>query len=134
MARLRPSNRAAGVPAEGAEEITPEWKALIAQWREDNLPAMRIIDPFTERVNAVLTEAGALLISKHADYGPKNISLSPGGPLNGLRVRIYDKTARINNLIESGAEPENESLRDSFIDLANYAVIALLVLDGSWPE
>jgi hypothetical protein len=25
-------------------------------------------------------------------------------------------------------------LRDSFIDLANYAIIGLLVLDGEWPE
>jgi hypothetical protein len=38
-----------------------------------------------------------LLIKKHKDYGPKNISLSPGGPLNGLRVRMWDKLARINN-------------------------------------
>ncbi len=50
---------------------------------------------------------------KHKDYGPTNISLSPGGPLNGLRVRMHDKTARINHLIDSGATPENESLRDS---------------------
>jgi hypothetical protein len=42
--------------------------------------------------------------------------------------------ARINNLIDSGATPENESLRDSFIDMANYALIALLVLDGNWDK
>jgi hypothetical protein len=65
---------------------------------------------------------------------PKNNSLSPGGPLNGLRVRMWDKTARINHLIDSGATPENESLRDSFLDLLNYSAIALLVLDGNWPE
>ena len=41
-----------------------------------------------------------LLISKHHDYGPKNISQSPGGPLNGLRVRMWDKMARINNIYE----------------------------------
>ena len=73
-----------------------------------------------------------LLIKKQKDYGPKNISDSPGGPLNGLRVRMFDKLARINNLIETGATPENESLRDSFMDIANYAIIAMMVLDKKW--
>jgi len=73
-----------------------------------------------------------LLIRKQKDYGPKNISQSPGGPLNGLRVRMFDKLARINNLVETGATPENESLRDSFIDIANYAIIAMMVLDKQW--
>ena len=89
---------------------------------------------FVTDVWEVLDSAGNLLIKKHKDYGPTNISLSPGGPLNGLRVRMHDKTARINHLIDSGATPENESLRDSFIDLLNYSAIALMVLDGKWPR
>lgn len=89
---------------------------------------------FVADVWATLDAAGNLLIKKHKDYGPTNISLSPGGPLNGLRVRMHDKTARINHLIDSGATPENESLRDSFIDLLNYSAIALMVLDGKWPS
>lgn len=75
-----------------------------------------------------------LLIKKHADYGPKNISQSPGGPLNGLRVRMWDKVARINNLIDTGKDAQNESLEDSFADLANYSIIALMVLKGKWPN
>lgn len=75
-----------------------------------------------------------LLIRKQKDYGPKNISLAPGGPLNGLRVRMFDKLARINNLLESGKTPENEPLQDSFIDLANYAIIAMMVLDNNWDK
>ena len=89
---------------------------------------------FITDVWKVLDDAGNLLIKKHKDYGPTNISLSPGGPLNGLRVRMHDKTARINHLVDSGATPENESLRDSFIDLLNYSAIALMVLDGKWPR
>jgi hypothetical protein len=79
-----------------------------------------------------MRELGDLLISKHRDYGPKNISQSPGGPLNGLRVRMHDKTARINNLVDKGITAEHEPLEDSFKDLANYGVIALLVLRGKW--
>jgi len=91
-------------------------------------------DQFVTDVWAVLDAAGNLLIKKHHDYGPKNIALSPGGPLNGLRVRMWDKIARINNLLDSGVKPSNESLRDSFIDLLNYSAIAMMVLDGTWPE
>lgn len=91
-------------------------------------------DAFIAAMWDVLDTAGNLLLKKHRDYGPSNIAGAPGGPLNGLRVRMWDKTARINHLIDSGATPENESLRDSFIDLLNYSAIALLVLDGKWPE
>lgn len=89
---------------------------------------------FIKAVQVKYDEAEKLLLKKHKDYGPKNISGSPGGAINGLRVRIHDKLARINNLYDSGVTPENESLRDSFIDMANYAIIALLVLDDEWDK
>jgi hypothetical protein len=94
----------------------------------------KVSNDFIIDVWNIMDQAGNLLIKKHNDYGPTNISLSPGGPLNGLRVRMHDKTARINHLIDSGATPENESLRDSFIDLLNYSAIAMMVLDGTWPR
>jgi hypothetical protein len=89
---------------------------------------------FEEEVHEVFTELEELLLQKHHDYGPKNISLSPGGPLNGLRVRMWDKFARINNLIDKQAEAKNEPLADSFKDMANYSIIALLVERGVWPS
>lgn len=90
---------------------------------------------FEQDVWDTMKELGDLLLSKHRDYGPKNISDSPGGPLNGLRVRMHDKTARINNLIDnSGSKPFHEPLEDSFKDLANYGIIALLVLRGKWDK
>jgi hypothetical protein len=89
---------------------------------------------FEEAVQQKFQHAKSVLLSKHKDYGPTNISLSPGGPLNGLRVRMWDKFARINNLIDSGATPEHESLKDSFLDMANYAIIAMLVLDDEWDR
>jgi hypothetical protein len=116
-----------------ASGVNPSAERL-ARWTRRQDVADGIFGIFERDVRAVLAEAGDLLLRKHHDYGPKNISLSPGGPLNGLRVRMWDKTARINNLIDSDVEPSNESLRDSFIDLLNYSAIALLVLDGKWPE
>ena len=82
----------------------------------------------------ITKELSELLISKHKDYGPKNISQAPGGAVNGLRVRMHDKLARINNLIDSGRGPEHESLEDSFKDMANYAIIGLLVLRHKWDS
>lgn len=85
-------------------------------------------------LNNTVKELSDLLLSKHKDYGPKNISQAPGGAVNGLRVRMHDKLARINNLIDSGANPEHESLEDSFKDMANYAIIGLLVLRKQWDN
>jgi hypothetical protein len=94
----------------------------------------KVDDAFVADVWRIMDQAGNLLVRKHHDYGPKNIAHSPGGPLNGLRVRMWDKIARINNLLDSGVQPSNESLRDSFLDLLNYSAIAMMVLDGVWPE
>jgi hypothetical protein len=94
----------------------------------------KVDDAFVADVWRIMDTAGNLLIRKHHDYGPKNIAHSPGGPLNGLRVRMWDKIARINNLLDSGVKPSNESLRDSYLDLLNYSAIAMMVLDGVWPE
>jgi hypothetical protein len=91
-------------------------------------------DIFEYDVIGIADELTSLLLKKHRDYGPKNISHSPGGALNGLRVRMHDKIARINHLIDSGSTPENESLEDSYKDLANYSIIALMVLRGQWPQ
>lgn len=94
----------------------------------------KVDEAFVADVWRIMDTAGNLLIRKHHDYGPKNIAHSPGGPLNGLRVRMWDKIARINNLLDSGVNPSNESLRDSYLDLLNYSAIAMMVLDGVWPE
>lgn len=85
-----------------------------------------------EYVTAIQAELKSILLSKHKDYGPLNIANAPGGALNGLRVRMHDKLARINHLIDKGDTPNHESLTDSFIDLANYAIISILVQKGQW--
>lgn len=101
---------------------------------KDIIRTSSLSSDFEEAVQQKFQHAKHILLSKHKDYGPTNISLSPGGPLNGLRVRMHDKMARINHLIDTGATPEHESLKDSFLDLANYAIIAMLVLDDEWDK
>jgi len=82
----------------------------------------------------VIDELGNLLISKQRDYGPGNINNAYGGPINGLMVRMGDKFERLKNLLASGHTPQHESIEDSFKDLANYCIIAMMVIRGTWPE
>ena len=89
---------------------------------------------FEDDVRIIYDELMSVLLAKHRDYGPRNIADAPGGALNGLRVRIHDKVARINNLIDKNNTPKYESIEDSFKDLANYAIIALLVLRDKWDK
>lgn len=81
-----------------------------------------------------MEEAVDLLISKHLDYGSKNITDAPGGALNGLSVRLHDKVARLNNLLSNNKTPNHESLKDTFVDIVNYGIIALLVINGKWDS
>ncbi|MBG6140244.1 nucleotide modification associated domain-containing protein [Longispora fulva] len=90
---------------------------------------------FADAVGLTFNDAKELLLERHAKYGPRNIADAPGGPLNGLRVRMTDKLARINNYVDGGgvADFADDSLQDAFIDIANYGLIGLMVLRGYWP-
>ena len=83
-------------------------------------------------VDVILNELRSIMMKKQEDYGPLNIALAPGGAMNGLRVRMYDKLARLNNLADKAATPNFESIEYTLIDLANYAIIGLLVQRGQW--
>jgi len=86
----------------------------------------------SKHMQSILDELAVIMVKKHQDYGPMNIAGAPGGPMNGLRVRMYDKLARLNNLVDSGDTPNYESIEDTLLDLANYAIIGLLVQRGQW--
>lgn len=75
-----------------------------------------------------------LLLKKNQDYGPYNIAHAPGGAMNGLLVRMHDKMARLENLTYTNKDhkPHYESIEDTLIDLANYAIIGLMVQRGQW--
>lgn len=114
-----------------------EWRVpLVAQAPIDVLgdATWGGVSEFDEAASEVYAELLAVLASKQADYGPHAISRSPGGPLNGINVRMHDKLSRAINLAGLAGEPENEAIRDTYADLANYAVIAVMVLDGTWPK
>lgn len=84
----------------------------------------------------ILNEMAELHDKKRADYASgdpfgnfreaERIGLSA---FMGTIVRIQDKYSRICNIVREGShEVVDETLEDTLIDLANYAVIALALL------
>jgi hypothetical protein len=51
------------------------------------------------------------------------------GPEKVILALISTKVARISNLLESQQNPRNESMSDSLLDLANYAVLLHMVIN-----
>jgi hypothetical protein len=92
------------------------------------------IEDFKDDCSPIYNQLYEILVSKQIDYGPLNIWNAPGGATNGLMVRMSDKIERLKNLIYNSIEPNHEALEDSFIDIANYAVIAIMVERGIWEK
>lgn len=73
-----------------------------------------------------------LLDGKQQDYGSKNISRFS---TFGCVVRMSDKFERLVHLYNNRRKRAvNESVRDSFRDFSNYAIIALMCETGKWPD
>jgi hypothetical protein len=93
--------------------------------------------PLSERFHRILGEIGQLHDKKQADYG------RPGDPFANVRsagewgidawvgamVRATDKIKRLQKVAQGGSL-ENESVVDSFQDLAVYAIIGQVL----WEE
>ncbi len=74
-----------------------------------------------------------LFDKKQKDYGPYNICGNPH-PQLGVAFRAGDKVNRLLNLFikcDSGT-PSNESVADSWSDLANYGLIGTLLARDVW--
>ena len=78
----------------------------------------------------VLLEMRALYLRKNAAYG--NGAIGSTG-LYGVAVRMSDKVHRLLTLTRSGSDgTADESITDTLLDLAVYAVIGIIVLRGKW--
>lgn len=85
---------------------------------------------FNEEIHKLAQEIAELVVRKQKDYGTKNILNSPFGAEHGIVVREYDKLSRLANLIGNDKEPNNESIEDTWLDVAGYALVALMVRKG----
>jgi hypothetical protein len=85
-----------------------------------------------------------LFARKMMDYGlgnialgttldePEDIQLS----LTGIWLRVNDKVNRLKNMLKRKGYNyvAGETMMDSFVDIANYGIIAMLVMRGQWKK
>ena len=78
----------------------------------------------------IQTEARELFRKKNQDYGDAFATYGTVGVL----VRLGDKIHRLQSITSKGINlVEDEKLRDTLLDLHNYAAMAIMLLDSS-PE
>ena len=74
----------------------------------------------------VQEEGYDLFVKKNADYGD---AFANHGPV-GVLVRLGDKIQRLQKITKTNVTlVKTESLRDTLIDLHNYAAMAIMLLD-----
>jgi hypothetical protein len=77
-----------------------------------------------EQMKAIQAEGLDLFKRKNADYGDAFATYGPVGVL----VRIGDKIQRLQSIDKKGITlVDDESLRDTLIDLHNYAAMAIIL-------
>ena len=83
-----------------------------------------------ENFSRVLCEMEQLYSAKNNDYGNSfTKSFEKYGLISPL-IRLEDKLNRLESLVlNCSQEVEDESIRDTLIDLANYAAMTLVELD-----
>ena len=85
----------------------------------------------------LLNEVKRMHDMKNEDYGQDEDPLSNlkgcvrmgDHPTKGIAIRLQDKMSRIESYFKKGSL-KNESLRDSFLDMGIYALLAVTILDG----
>ena len=84
---------------------------------------------FEEACRNSALRVAEIVIAKQHDYGHDNILAIRE---QGLVVRLWDKINRLKNLLWKSAEPKNESIEDTFTDIAGYAIIGLMLANNSF--
>tara|TARA_Y100000296_G_C5039578_1_gene189113 strand:- start:101 stop:412 length:312 start_codon:yes stop_codon:yes gene_type:complete len=86
---------------------------------------------FEEACRNRALKVAEVIIAKQHDYGQGNILVFKE---QGLVVRLWDKINRLKTLLWFNNEPKNESIEDTFTDIAGYAIIGLMLTDGTFTN
>ncbi len=83
-----------------------------------------------ERFKEIVAEMATLYENKNKDYGDSfGKSIKEHGNIAGI-VRMEDKFNRLKSLLNSNEKPNYESVSDTLTDLANYAIMMRIELEG----
>ena len=78
------------------------------------------------QMKSVQKEALETFIKKNKDYGD---AFATYGPV-GVIVRLGDKISRLTSVTSSGVNlVEDETIRDTLMDLYNYSAMAVMLMD-----
>ena len=89
------------------------------------------MDSFEQSCEKTAHEIAQLVISKQKDYGSENILAFKE---HGLVVRLTDKISRLRNLVWNKSNPRHESIEDTFMDIAGYAIIGIMLTKGTFTN
>lgn len=83
----------------------------------------------TDRMAVIFREMLDTYKAKNADYGDSFSKSYQEFGLTAPVVRMSDKVERLKSLSKGEAQVKDESIRDTLIDLANYAIMTVVELD-----
>jgi hypothetical protein len=81
---------------------------------------------FFAKTSQITEEALNIMTSKRSDYGHLNLDILG---FDGLIPYLVSKVLRVYNLSSRSKVANNESIRDSLIDIINYAIMAIIYKD-----
>tara|TARA_A100001011_G_C14283267_1_gene832464 strand:+ start:448 stop:876 length:429 start_codon:yes stop_codon:yes gene_type:complete len=127
-----------------------EFDKTVKKLKKKSIDGLGVIEVFeteypelADEFKSIQSEMYEMFARKHMDYGLNNIAL--GGDLTnnedkkysltGLAIRLTDKISRLKNLLINGKNyVKGEGMEDTFIDIANYGIIGLLVGRDKWKK
>lgn len=83
-----------------------------------------------ERHAAICTSLNDLYARKNADYGDSFGKSYREYGLIMVCIRLEDKLNRLKSLAKQAARVKDESIGDTLMDLANYAIMTLVEMEG----
>lgn len=132
-------------------EINPEYKKLIGKLNEalkeggvkrtldligevkyalEQLGSSPILPDNANKFKEIVKGMLGTYVRKNHDYGNSfDKSLDKFGLVASV-VRIGDKMNRIESLIQKEAMVQDESIRDTLLDMANYAIMTVMWMDN----
>jgi len=104
-------------------DVAAEYWAILGRTAAVVAEKKNIFNEIDEQLAFHVEDISKILVKKQRDYGHHNIARFGRA---GLLVRMHDKVARLENLLQNDTNPENESVVDNFIDVIGYASIGIM--------
>jgi len=89
-----------------------------------------VMEKFVKNSTHINKQLMTVLTEKFRMYGHENIL---GYGKRGVHMRMQDKFSRLGNMLDGAKPKTSESEFDTWLDIAGYAIIGMMLHDGVWP-